>query len=119
PLISHMSYRQDGMYKLEHEVRNIYRALEQIDVDFIGANCSVGSQGILEVLQQMSAGVTRARLSAMPNAGFPAYVGGRYIYFSNPAYMAGYAAQLAAVGVRVIGGCCGTTPEHIAAMRRA
>src|SRR5947209_19399584 len=55
----------------------------------------------------------------MPNAGFRAYVGGRYIYFSNPAYMAGYAAQLAAVGVRVIGGCCGTTPEHIAAMRRA
>jgi len=119
PLIAQMTFTQDGKTMLGHEPREIVRALEQMDVDVIGANCSVGSQGILEVLQQMAASVTRARLSAMPNAGFPAYVGGRYIYFSNPAYMAGYAAQLAAVGVRVIGGCCGTTPEHIAAMRRA
>src|SRR5437667_420301 len=119
PLIAQMTFTQEGKTMLGHEPREIVRALEQMDVEVIGANCSVGSQGILEVLQQMAASVTRARLSAMPNAGFPAYVGGRYIYFSNPTYMAGYAAQLAAVGVRVIGGCCGTTPEHIAAMRRA
>src|SRR6058998_391507 len=97
PLIAQMTFTQDGKTMLGHEPREIVRALEQMDVDVIGANCSVGSQGILEVLQQMAAGVTRARLSAMPNAGFPAYVGGRYIYFSNPAYMAGYAAQLAAM----------------------
>src|SRR5437667_306293 len=119
PLIAQMTFTQEGKTMLGHEPREIVRALEQMDVEVIGANCSVGSQGILEVLQQMAASVTRARLSAMPNAGFPAYVGGRYIYFSNPAYMAWYAAQLSAVGVRVMGGCRGTTPEHIAAMRRA
>src|SRR5207244_11529567 len=101
------------------EPREVVRGWEQTGGECVGPNCSVGSQGILDVLQQMAASVTRARLSAMPNAGFPAYVSGRYIYFSTPAYMAGYATQLAAVGVRVIGGCCGTTPEHIAAMRRA
>jgi len=119
PLIAQMTFTQEGKTIVGHEPREIVQALEQTGVEVVGANCSVGSQGILEVLQQMAASVTRARLSAMPNAGFPAYVGGRYIYFSTPAYMAGYATQLAAVGVRVIGGCCGTTPEHIAAMRHA
>jgi homocysteine S-methyltransferase len=55
----------------------------------------------------------------MPNAGFPAYVGGRYMYFSTPEYMAEHARRMAALGVRLIGGCCGTTPEHIAAIREA
>ena len=119
PLIAQMTFTQEGKTIVGHEPREIVRALEQTGVEVVGANCSVGSQGILDVLQQMAASVTRARLSAMPNAGFPAYVSGRYIYFSTPAYMAGYATQLAAVGVRVIGGCCGTTPEHIAAMRHA
>jgi homocysteine S-methyltransferase len=119
PLIAQMTFTQEGKTILGHEPREIVRALEQLDVDVVGANCSVGSQGILDVLQQMASAVTHARLSAMPNAGFPAYVGGRYIYFSTPAYMAEYASQLAALGVRIIGGCCGTTPDHIAAMRSA
>lgn len=119
PLIAQMTFTQEGKTILGHEPREIVRALEHLDVDVVGANCSVGSQGILEVLQQMASAVTQARLSAMPNAGFPAYVGGRYIYFSTPAYMAQYATQLAALGVRIIGGCCGTTPDHIRAMRTA
>jgi len=119
PLIAQMTFTQDGKTLLGHDPREIARALDRLGVDVLGANCSVGSQGILEVMQQMAAAGTRAALSAMPNAGFPAYVGGRYIYFSTPAYMAGYARQLAAVGVRIIGGCCGTTPEHIAALREA
>ncbi len=119
PLIAQMTFTQEGRTLLGHDPREIARALERLDVDVIGANCSVGSQGILEVMQHMASAATRPRLSAMPNAGFPAYVGGRYIYFSTPAYMAGYARQLAALGVRIIGGCCGTTPEHIAALREA
>lgn len=119
PLIAQMTFTQEGKTLLGHEPREIVQTLEQLHVDVIGANCSVGSQGILEVIQEMAAVSTTANLSAMPNAGFPAYVGGRYIYFSTPAYMAEHARQLVALGVRVVGGCCGTTPEHIAAIREA
>ncbi len=119
PVIAQMTFTQEGKTLLGHAPAEIVRALERLKVEVVGANCSVGSQGILEVMQQMADAATSAKLSAMPNAGFPAFVGGRYIYFSTPPYMAGYSRQLAALGVRVIGGCCGTTPEHIAAMREA
>jgi methionine synthase I (cobalamin-dependent)/5,10-methylenetetrahydrofolate reductase len=119
PLIAQMTFTQEGKTLLGHEPREIVQTLERLHVDVIGANCSVGSQGILEVIHDMAAALTTAKLSAMPNAGFPAYVGGRYMYFSTPAYMAEHARQLVALGVRVVGGCCGTTPEHIAAVREA
>ena len=116
PLIAQMTFTQEGKTLLGHAPREIVQALEAAGADVVGANCSVGSQGILDVMAQMAQVVTRAKLSAMPNAGFPGYVGGRYIYFSTPAYMAEHARRLAALGVRIIGGCCGTTPEHTAAM---
>ncbi|MGH2424742.1 MAG: bifunctional homocysteine S-methyltransferase/methylenetetrahydrofolate reductase [bacterium] len=119
PLIAQMTFTQEGKTMLGHEPREIVQTLEGLKVDVVGANCSVGSQGILEVMSVMAEAVTTAKLSAMPNAGFPAYHGGRYIYFSTPAYMAEHARQLVALGVRVVGGCCGTTPEHIAAIREA
>lgn len=119
PVIAQMTFTQDGKTLLGHGPREIVQTLEQLEVEVAGANCSVGSQGILDVMQEMAAAATRARLSAMPNAGFPAYVGGRYMYFSTPAYMADHTRRLAAAGVRIIGGCCGTTPDHIAAMREA
>jgi len=119
PLIAQMTFTQEGKTLLGHEPREIVQALERLNVEVVGANCSVGPQGILDVMQQMAAAATSAKLSAMANAGFPAFVGGRYIYFSTPPYMAGHARQLLALGVRVIGGCCGTTPEHVAAMREA
>jgi len=119
PIIAQMTFTQEGKTLLGHTPQEIARTLVQLGVEVVGANCSVGPQGILEVMQQMAAEVPDARLSAMPNAGFPAYVGGRYIYFSTPAYIADHARQLAALGVRLIGGCCGTTPEHIAAIRAA
>src|SRR3989442_7034965 len=72
PLIAQMTFTQEGKTIVGHEPREIVQALEQTGVQVVGANCSVGSQGILDVLQQMAASVTRARLSAMPNAGFPA-----------------------------------------------
>lgn len=119
PLIAQMTFSQEGKTLLGHEPREIVQALEALDVEVVGANCSVGSQGILEVMQEMAAAVSHVKLSAMPNAGFPAYVGGRYMYVSTPAYMAEHSRRLAAIGVRIIGGCCGTTPEHIAAIREA
>src|ERR1019366_8205557 len=83
-----------------------------------GCNCSVGPQAMLGAIQRMAA-VTNHPLSAQPNAGLPANVGGRDIYNCSPEYMAGYAAQFIRSGVKLVGGCCGTTPEHIRAIRNA
>ncbi|MGE5646062.1 MAG: bifunctional homocysteine S-methyltransferase/methylenetetrahydrofolate reductase [Acidobacteriota bacterium] len=81
-------------------------------VDVIGLNCSVGPKNALETIEQM-AQYTSKPLSAMPNAGNPATVEGRKIYLSSPEYMAQYARRFIWAGAKVIGGCCGTTPEHI------
>ncbi|MBV9504474.1 MAG: bifunctional homocysteine S-methyltransferase/methylenetetrahydrofolate reductase [Acidobacteriia bacterium] len=83
--------------------------------DVIGINCSVGPKTTLDALERMVQ-VTSKPLSAMPNAGLPARVEGRNIYLCSPEYMAQYARRMLAAGVKVIGGCCGTTPDHIRAI---
>jgi 5,10-methylenetetrahydrofolate reductase len=89
--------------------------------DVVGVNCSVGPAPMLESIERLAA-VTQARLSALPNAGKPRDIEGRNIYLCSPEYMASYARRFVANGVRLVGGCCGTTPEHIrqisAAIRR-
>ncbi len=84
----------------------------------IGANCSVGSEYMLQVVEQMTK-IAKTPVSAQPNAGFPTYQGGRFLYRSAPEYMAQHARRMVEAGVTVLGGCCGTTPEHIAAIRDA
>jgi homocysteine S-methyltransferase len=88
----------------------------------VGVNCSVGPAPMLETIERMAA-ITNAKLSAQPNAGKPRDIEGRNIYLSSPEYMASYARRFLASGVRLVGGCCGTTPEHIrqicAAVNRA
>ncbi len=80
--------------------------------DIIGLNCSVGPQTILEAIEKMRQ-VTTRRLCAQPNAGNPREVGGRNMYMATPDYFGEYAKRLISAGVRFVGGCCGTTPEHI------
>ena len=80
--------------------------------DVIGLNCSVGPQALLGVIEKMRP-LTSRRLSAQPNAGMPRDVQGRQMYMCSPEYMAKYAKRLINAGVKFIGGCCGTTPEHI------
>lgn len=94
---------------------DIARVLDKWGVDIIGLNCSVGPQTILEAIERMAA-VTTRKLSAQPNAGMPRDVGGRTMYMASPEYMATYARHLVQAGAKVVGGCCGTTPEHIKAM---
>ncbi|MCA0375114.1 MAG: bifunctional homocysteine S-methyltransferase/methylenetetrahydrofolate reductase [Gemmatimonadetes bacterium] len=94
---------------------DIARALDRWGVDVIGLNCSVGPQTILEAIERMAA-VTDRKLSAQPNAGMPRDVGGRSMYMASPEYMASYARHLIHAGAKVVGGCCGTTPDHIKAM---
>ncbi len=86
--------------------------LSEWPVDVIGVNCSAGPKVVLETVEKMLPHTTKP-LSAMPNAGLPSTVEGRNIYLCSPEYMAQYARRFLQAGVRVIGGCCGTTPEHI------
>ena len=92
------------------------RRLDEWPVDVIGANCSAGPKVMLETIEKMMLYSTKP-LSAMPNAGLPMRVEGRNIYLCSPEYMAQYARRLLWAGVKIIGGCCGTTPEHIKLIR--
>jgi homocysteine S-methyltransferase len=90
--------------------------IEQWGVDVLGCNCSVGPVAMLDAMERVRA-ATSLPLSAQPNAGIPRSVEGRNIYLCSPEYMASYARKFVAAGVRLVGGCCGTTPEHIRVMK--
>src|SRR5207237_9724985 len=92
--------------------------MQRRDADVVRLNCSTGPAHMLETVERMAT-VTRARLSAQPNAGRPRDIEGRNIYLSSPEYLASYARRFAQQGVRLVGGCCGTTPEHVRQMKRA
>jgi homocysteine S-methyltransferase len=115
PVIAQMTIGTDGVTPYGATPEDVARTLEELGADVIGLNCSVGPQIILEAIEKMAA-VTTRKLSAMPNAGMPRDVGGRRMYMASPEYMATYARHLVQGGAKVIGGCCGTTPEHIRAM---
>lgn len=115
PVIAQMTVGTDCRTPYGATVEDVARALEASGAEIIGLNCSVGPQAILDAVEKM-ARVTRRKLSAQPNAGMPRDVSGRTMYMASPEYMASYARHLINAGARVIGGCCGTTPEHIRAM---
>ena len=84
----------------------------------VGVNCSVGPAAMLETVERIAA-TADVPLSAQPNAGKPRHIEGRTIYLSSPEYMASYARRFSEKGVRLVGGCCGTTPEHIRQIKLA
>ena len=88
------------------------RRLDEWPADVVGCNCSAGPRATLDTIEKM-AQFTSKPLSAMPNAGHPAIVEGRTLYLCSPEYMAQYARRFIWAGVKIVGGCCGTTPEHI------
>src|SRR6266567_5068121 len=92
------------------------RRLDEWPVDVIGANCSAGPKVMLETIERMMQFSTKP-MSAMPNAGHPQRVEGRSIYLCSPEYMSQYARRFLWAGVKIMGGCCGTTPEHIKLVR--
>ena len=115
PVIAQMTIGADHRTPYGASAEDVARALDGWGADIIGLNCSVGPQIILECIERM-APVTRRKLSAQPNAGMPRDVGGRSMYMASPEYMASYARHLIHAGAKVLGGCCGTTPEHIRAI---
>jgi homocysteine S-methyltransferase len=124
PVIAQMTFTEDGLSLSGETPAQAARELAKLGVSAIGANCSVGPAGILDAITEMAAAlrdldVNPAEdilLAAQPNAGLPARVENRFFYGATPAYFAEYAQRFASAGARLIGGCCGSTPEHIAAM---
>lgn len=118
PVVAQMTFAEDGRTIAGSPVEDVVQDLTSMDVDVIGVNCSVGPRHTVQVLGSMiSAGGSDLVYSGQPNAGFPMQVSNRVIYPSTPEYFARYAEEALALGVRIVGGCCGTTPVHIKAMR--
>ena len=115
PVVAQMTIGTDCLTPYGASAEDIAKSLDTFGADIIGLNCSVGPQTILDAIERMTK-VTRKKLSAQPNAGMPREVNGRSMYMASPEYMATYAAHLVRAGAKVVGGCCGTTPEHTAAM---
>ena len=118
PIVAQMTFTEEGRTPAGDTPEEAVAALEAMGVAALGGNCSVGPELVLQVLERM-ASVAHVPLTAQPNAGFPVYQGGRLVYSASPEYMAERARRMAEVGAVMLGGCCGTTPEHIAAIRNA
>lgn len=137
PIVANMTFAEDGRTIGGSSPEEVVDRLAPLGVSVLGANCSVGPQRLLPVMAAMARRLEQIRpdtandaqadgatgegpwLSCLPNAGWPAHVAGRVIYPSSPEYFASFAQQAAEAGVRLIGGCCGTTPAHTRAMREA
>ena len=117
PIVAQMTIEEDGN-SLDGTPPEQFTPELESHADVVGVNCSIGPAPMFETIERMSA-VTRARLSAQPNAGRPRDVDGRNIYLSSPEYIASYAKRFMSRGVRLVGGCCGTTPEHIRLIKLA
>jgi methionine synthase / methylenetetrahydrofolate reductase(NADPH) len=118
PIVAQMTTEEDGNTLDGTPPEKFAPDLERHGATVIGVNCAVGPAPMLETIERMEA-VTRTRLSAQPNAGKPRDVEGRNIYLCSPEYMASYARRFILHNVRVVGGCCGTTPEHIRQIKAA
>jgi len=118
PVVVQMTVQDDGSTPTGTLPEDFARELDAWGADLIGVNCSVGPAAVQETLERIAA-VTEKRLSAQPNAGMPRTVEGRNLYLCSPEYMASYARRFIQTGARLVGGCCGTTPEHIKAIKSA
>jgi homocysteine S-methyltransferase len=119
PVVATMTFTRDDRTLLGESPAQVAARLAEAGADLIGVNCAGGPAQALRLVRAMQRAVPLARLAVKPNAGWPEQIGGRLAYPATPAYFADYARQFAEEGVVLIGGCCGTTPEHTAAMRAA
>jgi homocysteine S-methyltransferase len=118
PIVAHMTLEDDGS-SLEGVAPEVFGPrLAALPVQAVGVNCSVGPAAMLDAVERM-AGVVALPISAQPNAGKPRAVDNRNLYLCSPEYMAVYAKRFIEAGARIVGGCCGTTPDHIKAIRGA
>ncbi|MFY9792384.1 MAG: bifunctional homocysteine S-methyltransferase/methylenetetrahydrofolate reductase [Candidatus Sulfotelmatobacter sp.] len=118
PLVVQVTIDEDGNCLDGSDPQTFAPRLEDWGADVIGCNCSVGPVAMLDAIERVRA-LTSLPLAAQPNAGIPRSVEGRNIYLCSPEYMASYARKFVAAGARIVGGCCGTTPDHIRVMKSA
>src|SRR3989449_9039704 len=111
-----MTIGTDGLTQYGTDPETFAKQLAEWGAGVIGVNCSVGPAGVLDAVERMVKATDRP-ISAVPNAGLPKDVGDRKIYLASPEYMASYARRMIEAGARIVGGCCGTTPEHIKKIR--
>ena len=119
PVVVSMNFGAELTTPAGESATEVVRALGAQGADVIGVNCGVGPQAALDMLEEMARAAQSTRLAVKPNAGLPRRVGGRAVYPSSPEYFADFALRAKDLGARLIGGCCGTTPEHVRAMRNA
>jgi methionine synthase I (cobalamin-dependent)/5,10-methylenetetrahydrofolate reductase len=119
PIVAQATFGSDDTTGIGHSPARVAHELYKAGVTVMGVNCSGGPQQLSNILQTMVRAVPSATFSVMPNAGFPELLNGRTIYPASADYFGDYAPRFQRIGASIIGGCCGTTPEHISAMRRA
>jgi homocysteine S-methyltransferase len=115
PIIAQMTITNEGRTVYGDVPRSIAKKLEAAGADVIGLNCSVGPDVMLDAIEALASATTK-RISCLPNAGQPREIQGRQMYMASPEYVGKYAKRLIHMGVKYIGGCCGTTPEHVKAI---
>ena len=118
PIIAQVTINSEGSLLSGETLERFVETISQYQVDAIGMNCSEGPKLMLESLERLRE-LTTLPLSVQPNAGLPQNIGGRNLYMTSPEYMAEYAKRFIQTGASIVGGCCGTNPSHIKAIRRA
>jgi methionine synthase I (cobalamin-dependent)/5,10-methylenetetrahydrofolate reductase len=119
PVVASVTFTRDDRTLLGDDPMKVARTLHDSGADVIGVNCSGGPTQLLRILKQMHQTIPNGKFWVKPNAGWPEQVGGRIMYPADPDYFGDYALSFRQAGASIVGGCCGTTPQHIAAMRRA
>jgi homocysteine S-methyltransferase len=119
PIVASVTFTRDDRTVLGDDPTKVARTLKNEGVDVIGVNCSGGPAQLSRILKQMCQAVPDGKFWVKPNAGWPEQVGGRIMYPADAEYFGDYALSFREMGACIVGGCCGTTPQHIAAMRKA
>jgi methionine synthase I (cobalamin-dependent)/5,10-methylenetetrahydrofolate reductase len=118
PVVAQMTFMEDGRTLAGETPAEVAQRVDASGIAVLGANCTHGPQGLLEILSELSRHTTLP-LAAQPNAGSPTFVDGRFLYATDPAYLARYATRYVQAGAALVGGCCGTTPAHVEAVAAA
>ena len=119
PVVASVTFTRDDRTLLGDEPMKVARKLRDAGADVIGVNCSGGPSQLLRILKQMKHAVPDGKFWVKPNAGWPEQVGGRIMYPADAEYFGDYALAFREAGASIVGGCCGTTPQHITAMKKA
>lgn len=119
PVIASVTFTRDDRTLLGDDPMTVARKIKEAGADVVGVNCSGGPSQLLRILKQMKHAMPDGLFWVKPNAGWPEQVGGRIMYPADADYFGDYALSFREAGANIVGGCCGTTPQHISTMKKA